>query len=269
METSVYSNVLALSLMLTMAAAASAADKTTVPLTDPSRPATVKVSLVSGGITVKAYDGRDVVVEARPRDTERPAREGTPRRIPMNTTGLAVDEENNVVDISAHGGSAADISVLVPPHTSLRLSTINDGNIVVSGVDGEIDVDDVNGAVTLDHVSGTAVAHALNGNVKVVFDRVNPQKPMAFSSLNGDVDVTFPADLKATVSISVEHGDVFSDFDLDLAANSPESVPTSKREGGKYRVRFDKSVHGTINGGGQPIQLKNFNGNVYIRKASR
>ena len=266
METSVYSNILALSLMIAMAAAAQAADKTTVPLTDPARPATVKVSLMNGGITVKAYDGRDVVVEARPRDTERPAREGTMRRIPINITGLSVEEENNVVDVSTRAGNASDISILVPPRTSLHLSTINDGDIVVSGVDGEIDVSDVNGSVTLNHVSGTAVAHALNGNVKVTFDRVNPQKPMAFSSLNGDVDVTFPADLKATVSIAVERGDVFSDFDLQLEARAADSVPTGKREGGKYRVRFDKSVHGTINGGGQQIQLKNFNGNVYIRK---
>lgn len=266
METSVYSNVLALSLMLTMTAAASAADKATVPLTDPSRPATVKVSLISGGITVKAYDGREVVVEASSRDSERPSRAGSMKRVPMNLTGLTVEEENNVVDISAAAGSTSDVSILVPPRTSLHLSTVNDGNIVVTGVDGEIDVSDINGAVTLNHVSGTVVAHALNGAVKVVFDRVNSQKPMAFSSLNGDVDVTFPADLKATVSIAVEHGDVFSDFDLDLAASSAETVPTGKREGGKYRVNFEKSVHGTINGGGQPIQFKNFNGNVYIRK---
>ena len=38
-------------------------------------------------------------------------------------------------------------------------------------------------------------------------------------------------------------------------------------KGGKYRVKVDKTVKGTINGGGQEMQFKNFNGNIYIRKA--
>ena len=262
-----YSNVLALSLLFSVAAAAQTPDKTVVPLTDPARPATVKASIMSGSITVKAYEGRDVVVEARPHANSHHAREGTMKRIPMNVTGLVVEEENNVVDVGAQ--SASDLTIMVPARSSLHLSTINDGDIVVTGVDGEIDVSDINGSVTLNHVSGTAVAHALNGKVLVVFDRINPQKPMAFSSLNGDVDITFPADLKATVSIAVDNGDVFSDFDLQLDARAADTVLTGKREGGKYRVNFDKSVHGTINGGGQQIQFKNFMGNVYIRKAAR
>src|SRR6202007_3462707 len=98
--------------------------------------------------------------------------------------------------------------------------------------------DDVNGAVTLNNISGSAVAHALNEHVHVTFTKVNPQKPMAFSSLNGDIDVTFPADLKANVSIRSDRGDVFSDFDVQLraAASQPE-VGTRRGHGGKYRVK--------------------------------
>jgi len=32
-------------------------------------------------------------------------------------------------------------------------------------------------------------------------------------------------------------------------------------------VRIDKTVRGAINGGGPEYQFKNFNGNIYIRKA--
>src|SRR5262245_6230501 len=49
----------------------SGSDRVAVTLTDPSRPALVKASLVNGGITVKAYDGKEVVVEARARTRER------------------------------------------------------------------------------------------------------------------------------------------------------------------------------------------------------
>ena len=121
------------------------------------------------------------------------------------------------------------------------------GDITVTGVDGELDVNNVNGEVTLADVSGNAVAHALNGRVLVTFKKVDAGKPMAFSSMNGDIDVTFPPDLKAKVSIKSDRGEVFSDFD----------------------IKIDKTVRGTINGGGQEIQFTNFQGSIYLRKAGK
>jgi DUF4097 and DUF4098 domain-containing protein YvlB len=245
-------------------------DKVTVPLTDPSRPSTVKVSLLNGSITVTAYDGKDVIVEAKTRaDNDTSSRTGGMKRIPMTATGLSVEEENNQVDIGAQSVQRTiDIAIQVPRRTSLHLKTVNDGDISVTGVEGELDVDNVNGEVTLKNISGNAVAHALNGRLLVTFDRINAQKAMAFSSLNGDVDVTFPADLKANVSVSSDRGEVFSDFDVQLEARAPIQTPVQgAREGGRFKVSVDKTVRGKINGGGQEIQFKNFNGNIYIRRA--
>src|SRR3954454_1344822 len=68
--------------------AAAEADKVTAPLTDPARPGVVKVSLVNGSITVNAYDGKDVVIEARARNDEAPPREaGGMKRVPISATG--------------------------------------------------------------------------------------------------------------------------------------------------------------------------------------
>jgi hypothetical protein len=245
------------------------ADRIPVTLSDPSRPAHVKVSMVNGGITVKAYEGKEVVVEARVRSHENSRNEGGPKRLAISSTGLSVEEENNEVNINTESyNRAIDVSVSVPVHTSLKLRAVNDGDIVVTGVDGEIDVDDINGAVTLNNISGSVVAHALNGHVYATLTRVNPQKAMAFSSLNGDIDVTFPADLKANVSIRSDQGDVFSDFDVQMQATAAQPVVEDSRgKGGKYRVKIDKTVRGTINGGGPEIQFRNFQGKIYIRKA--
>jgi len=249
----------------------SGGDRISVNLSDPSRPALVKVSLVNGGIAVKAYDGKEVVVEARARnhESERSSSSGGPKRLNISTTGLSVEEENNDVRIGTESYMRTiDVTVAVPVHTWLKLRAVNDGDIVVTGVEGELDIDDVNGSVTLNNISGSAVAHALNGRLLATFSKVNPQKPMAFSSLNGDVDVTFPADLKANVSIRSDRGDVFSDFDVQLQASAPQqTVEDGRGHGGKYRVKIDKTVHGTINGGGPEIQFTNFNGAIYIRKA--
>jgi Putative adhesin len=249
--------------------AQSGVDRIPVTLSDPSRPARVKVSMVNGGITVKTHEGKEVIVEARVRNRENSRNEGGPKRLAISTTGLSVEEENNEVNVNTESYMhAIDVTVSVPAHTSLKLRAVNDGDIVVTGVDGELDVDDINGAVNLNNVSGSVVAHALNGHVFATLTRVAPQKAMAFSSLNGDIDVTFPADLKANVSIRSDRGDVFSDFDVQLkAASSQPEVEDSRGKGGKYRVKIDKTVHGTINGGGPEIQFTNFHGQIYIRKA--
>lgn len=252
------------------AVSASSPDRIAVKLDDPSRPALVKASLVAGGITVKAYDGQQVVVEARARDgeDEKPAPSGM-HRLDTGRTGLSVEEENNEVRINTDSFMRPiDLTISVPVHTSLKLSSVNGGDIVVNGVDGEMDVNNVNGAVTLNHVSGNCVVHALNGRILATFDRVSA-KPMAFSSLNGDIDVTFPADLKANLNIRSDRGDIFSDFDVQLQSSAPQQVAEDSRgQGGKYRVKIDKTVHGTINGGGPEIQFTNFQGSIYIRKAS-
>jgi len=231
----------------------------------------VKASLINGGITVKVHEGKEVVVEAhaRYRDRESSRSESNNmKRIVVSSTGLSVEAENNEVHISTDSFvRPIDLTITVPVHTSLKLSAVNDGNIVVTGVDGELDVNDVNGSVTLNNVSGSAVAHALNGRLLATFARVN-QKPMAFSSLNGDIDVTFPADLKANLSLKTDRGEIFSDFDVQVQASAPQqTVEDDRKQGGKYSVKIDRAVHGTIGGGGAEMQFTNFNGSIYIRKA--
>lgn len=251
------------------AQAQSGGDKISVNLSDPSRPAFVKVGMVNGSIIVKGYDGKQVIVEARNRNQERERESaGGLKRLNISTTGLSVEEENNEVRVSTESyARTIDVTISVPAHTSLKLRAVNDGEIVVNGVDGELDVDNVNGPVTLNNISGSAVAHALNGKLTATFARVN-QKPMAFSSLNGDIDVTFPADVKANLAIKSDRGDVYSDFDVQLQAAAPQQVvEDGRKDGGKYRVRIDKTVRGTINGGGPEYQFTNFQGQIYIRKA--
>lgn len=247
----------------------SGSDRIVVKLDDPARPAFVKAGLVNGGITVKAYDGKEVIVEARSRNEEDEKPSSGPKRLNISTTGLSIEEENNEVRVSTESyARTIDLTITVPTHTSLKLRAVNDGDITVTGVDGDLDVDDINGSVTLNNVSGSAVAHALNGHVHATFAKVSPQKPMAFSSLNGDIDVTFPGDVKANVSIRSDRGDVFSDFDVQLQASAPQQVVEDGRShGGKYRVKIDKTVHGTINSGGPEYQFTNFQGQIYIRKA--
>ncbi|MCI0349882.1 MAG: DUF4097 family beta strand repeat-containing protein [Acidobacteriales bacterium] len=268
----IIANVFAASLLCcSTLQAQSPPDRVAVPLTDPARPVRIEAGLVNGSITVKTHAAQNVIVEARARRGEEEASEsGKKRLVFIPSTGLTVEEENNEVQVGADSHQRpVDLTILVPARTSVNLRTVNDGNILVSGINGEIDVDNVNGDVTLQDVSGYAVAHALNGELKANFRSIDPRKPMAFSSLNGDIEVTFPPDLKANISLDSERGEVYSDFDIQLQARAPQPVVEDARgQGGKYRVRVEKTIRGTINGGGQEIRFKNFNGSIYIRRSA-
>ena len=102
-------------------------DRASVPLSDPSQPALVKASLINGGITVKAYDGKEIIVEAHARnhDRESARSDSNMKRIVVSSTGLSVEEENNEVRINSDSYMRPiDLTISVPVHTSAgRLSS--------------------------------------------------------------------------------------------------------------------------------------------------
>jgi hypothetical protein len=263
-----YSNM-ALAVIFCGAAIAQEPDRLTVPFSDPARPKTVRVSLLNGSITVKGHEGRDVIVEGTPgRNERRGEAPAGMRRIPMNSTGLEAEEENNVVRINASSISRyVELTVLVPRGTSLQLRSTNSREMVVENVEGDIEANCTNGRVRLVNVSGSVVAHSLNGGILATLDRVSGNKPMSFSTLNGDIDVTLPADVKARMKFKTDHGEVFTDFEVKTEPAPKPSVEES-REGnrGRYRISSDRAVYGTVNGGGPEISFTSLNGKIYVRK---
>ncbi|MFN0171740.1 MAG: hypothetical protein ACKV22_35445 [Bryobacteraceae bacterium] len=256
----------------------------TVSFTDPSRPGTVRCHIVQGDIVVAAYEGKDVIVETGrrrqkggsgltirrsgerepPQPPAPPA--GPPLPLAIGRPGMTVEEQNNAVTVSMDmAGRNSNLRIQVPASTSLDLRTVN-GRLLVEGVAGEIQAQAINGSVQLIDIMGPVVAHSVNGSLKAVFARVPHDKPMSFSSLNGSIDATFPADLKANLSIRSGHGEVYSDFDITLKSDSKAVVEDKRAEGGKYRARLDSSVNGVINSGGPELRFKAFNGKIYLRK---
>jgi DUF4097 and DUF4098 domain-containing protein YvlB len=251
-------------------------DRVTVPFSDPSRPGTVTVKLISGGMTVRGADRRDVSIESAPltdRERSRTTNDANAsglRRL-TSPTGLVVEEENNQMSVRTSSvNSRTNLDIVVPTRTNLKLSAVNGGEIVVEGVQGEIETNNVNGSIALTNVSGSVVAHSTNGKVVATLRQVTTDTPMAFTSLNGNVDVTVPPATKANLRLRTDNGDVFTDFDIQVRPNTGTPVVRDSRQnGGRYRIEVDKSIYGTINGGGPEFELRTFNGNVYLRKGSQ
>lgn len=224
--------------------------------------------MLDGGITVHGENRKDVSIsgsgraERQPRS--RPEADGLRRLTPNNN--FEVTEDHNEVTIRSGPGRPMDFDIRVPARVNLRLKTVNSGGIVVEGTDGEIEASNLNGSITLTKVSGSIVANTVNGRVLAVLDRVAAGKAMAFTSLNGAIDVTLPASAKANLRLRSDMGDVYTDFDIQLTAPAPPTVDNSRRGGGPLRLRINNAITGTINGGGPEFELRTFNGSVYLRK---
>ncbi|MFD1144348.1 DUF4097 family beta strand repeat-containing protein [Larkinella insperata] len=253
-----------------------------VPLTEPSKPGSLQVNLVNGSIHVTGYNGKEVVIDAtmgnetprgknswsRANGEDKPDELAGGMKKLSNRGGLDITakEKNNAVQVSSGMiNRSVNLHIKVPQQFSLKVSTVNNGDIVVENVNGELEVKNVNGQVQLTNVSGSAVANTVNGPVKATFRNVNADAPMAFSTLNGNLDVTFPANAKFNVKLKSDQGDIYTDFDVDVDKTQPKGSRSS--QDGMYKVSVDDWVQGKVNGGGREVMMKNMHGNIYIRKA--
>jgi DUF4097 and DUF4098 domain-containing protein YvlB len=245
---------------------ARAQEQIAVPLSNPGDPGSLDVEIIRGSINIRSYEGEEVVIRIHggERRVSREEREDGMRRISGPSIGIEVTEQDNEVRVDASPSSqTSNLEILVPSNFSVDASTINNGNINISGLQGEIEASNVNGSIYLEDISGAVVASTVNGRVEVNFRSVTPDTPMAFSSLNGDIDVTFPADVKMDAQMKTLNGEVYTDFEMDISAGSNVE---KQRKNGVYKVTIDKNISGTINGGGPKMIFKNHNGNIYIRK---
>lgn len=263
-----------------------------VPLSDPSKRGTLKAHLNYGSITVKGTARKDVLVKyasaeeedeeennnrngdrvqgpqsAQSRNNEKndsDSRDGL-RRIGGGGLDLEVTENENHVNVRSNSWNhRINLEIEIPTGMDLELHTYNGGDLMVTNVQGDLALSNYNGEITALNISGSAVASTYNGEIKLTFDKVTEGTPMSFSTFNGDIDLTFPSTLKATLKMKTEQGEILTDFDVKITSTGPVQMKDAKA--GVYKVVVDDWKRGEVNGGGPEVTMKNYNGDILIRK---
>jgi DUF4097 and DUF4098 domain-containing protein YvlB len=239
-----------------------------VPLSDPAKRGKLKAHLNYGSITIRGTARKDVLVKYSSRDDSRNESKGTKdglKRISGGTLDLEISENNNYVKAeSGSWNNKMNLEIEIPSGFDVKVSSYNDGDILVIGVDGEVEITTYNGEIEAQNISGSVVATTYNGEIKVTFDKVKEGVPMSYSTYNGDIDITFPANIKATFKMKTQQGEILSGFDMKMLESGPIQKKDSKS--GAYKVVIDEWVKGEVNGGGPEISMRNYNGDVIIRK---
>ncbi|MEQ9402443.1 MAG: DUF4097 family beta strand repeat-containing protein [Cyclobacteriaceae bacterium] len=250
-------------------------EKLVIPLSSPGSAGKLEVGLIRGDIKIEVYDGSDVVVEATasPKggsdcascddDNKKSQAPAGMKRIASSSVELSASESNNRVEIETNSWKKGlDLNIKIPKDFDLEVSTVH-GKISVEGVKGAMEVSAVNGSLTFTDVSGSIICNTVHGDVTANFKGVTSGEPMSFVTLHGNVDVTFPASVKASTKMKSDRGEIYTDFDMTVNKNRPE---VKSRERGEYKVSINAWVFGDINGGGPEYTFKNMSGDIIIRK---
>jgi hypothetical protein len=251
---------------------AQGANEFTVPLTDPAKRGKLKAHLNYGSITVKGTGRKDVLVKYKAENEDEDKHRGKNgknlegmKRVSGGGMDLEASENNNYVKISSDSwNNKMDLEVEVPSGFDLDIHTYNDGDLMISNIQGELALTNYNGEITALNISGTAVATTYNGDIKITFDKITDNTPMAYSTYNGDIDLTMPAATKATFKMKTEQGEIYTGFDMEITSSGPVQKKDSKS--GTFKIVIDDWKKGNINGGGAEVTMKNYNGDIYIRK---
>ena len=242
----------------------------TIPFSDPTKPGMVVVDIKTGSITIKGTARKDVSISYarqgndKDEDNGRYSKEGL-RRIGGGAQDIDGSEYQNTIQIkSDNWNGELDLIVEVPSNVNIKAKAYNNGDIEISNITGDLELTNYNGSISARSISGSVVAQTYNGDIKIVFDKLKSDTPMSYANYNGDIDLTFPASLQATLKMKTNQGEIYTGFDAAVQKSNP--VQKSDSKSGAYKVVIDDWVKLDINGGGPEVMLKSYNGDIFVRK---
>ena len=235
-----------------------------VNLTNPKQSGKIIFSNIKGSISVTGYNGELVIIEATPRNFKKDDLNGNGlRKIPTNGFKLKAEENNNEVFISCNSNDKTiDFNIKVPINFSLQLKVLDNGKILINGINGAIEATNINGDIYLEEVAGSAVINTVDGNIKAIFKGIDNDAPMAFTSVQGKIEVFLPSSINANFKMKSEYGEIFSDFSILY----DKRKPTVKKKNSISIITLDDWTIGKVNAGGPEYIFNTIEGNIYITK---
>lgn len=123
------------------------------------------------------------------------------------------------------------------------------GRVTVENARGPVRASSGNGDVTVRTSIGPVTASSGNGDLHVTMDTLRARDDMEFSTGNGRIVVTLPANFSGEIDASTGNGSVVTDFPIQVT-------------GRISRTR----VRGTIGEGGRRVRLVTGNGSIELRR---
>jgi hypothetical protein len=215
-------------------------------------------------VSIEGYDGKEIVFSSTKTDEEMDPRARGLRAI--NGAGF-VDNTGLGISVVENGGTAEvnqvasnlSLKIRVPKGVVISVAyhkVDNAGLISCSNMENEIEISTDYNQIKLDNITGPVSVTALYGSVDAIFSN-HITGPVSIASIYAAVDVSIPADTRANVKLSSEHGSILASADLKIEM---------EKAGNSDMVSYGNLVNGKLNGGGTSFKLMADYGKIYLRK---
>lgn len=141
-----------------------------------------------------------------------------------------------------------DFTVKVPAGVTFSPRTVN-GGVSVRSLSGPVNAHTVNGACEIE-TSSSGEASTVNGSVHATLGQIGSGDRLDFSTVNGSITLSLPAQFSADLEGSTVNGSIETDFPVTIS--------------GKWGPR---SLHGTIGRGGAKLHASTVNGSIRLLRS--
>lgn len=214
----------------------------------------VAVSNINGSITIDTWDNNQVRLEVVKTADSKERFDDVEIKIDSTPDSLTIatkyDRLKNQNNWNRNGKLLIDYRLTVPRSAVLdAIETIN-GTVSVVNATNVTRAKSINGQVKATNLRGTAELGTVNGTVTADFDQLAGSGRIALNTVNGQVNLTVPSDINATLKSHTLNGSITNDFGL----------PVRK---GKW---VGRDLYGKIGNGETPIELSSVNGGLTIKR---
>ncbi|HRI78030.1 MAG TPA: hypothetical protein PLR06_00730 [Cyclobacteriaceae bacterium] len=151
--------------------------------------------------------------------------------------------------------------IKVPASIHVLASTINNGDVEITGVKGQVLAENINGSIRLKEISGATHASTINGSVDLDYSG-NPSGDSRYYTLNGDINANFRKGLAAQLTFKSFNGEFYSSVD-DITPMAVKVEQYNDGDGIHFKVNGNRYK---VRQGGPLLDFETFNGNVYLKE---
>lgn len=245
---------------------------------DATKVAAVMVSNISGDIEVTSNNSNQVLIEHNIID--RGSKTFQIHYEMLNDSLFVVVEHDNHYDPSAWNFDKpfpgnirpgycnmddepmhVDFKISLPANKILKVATINEGDVNISGMDNEIYAFNINGSIAIKGAREVRKVHTINGEVDVDFVS-NPKKSGKFYTLNGDLNVNLIKGLDAQFAFNSFNGDFYTNIDnLTILPAKIKKVSDKK----KFKIKIGEEKFMQVGDGDVALSFETFNGDAIVK----
>ncbi len=216
---------------------------------------------VNGRIEIAGWDRNEVSIKALKHGNTPESVEAVKININSSPTEIAIHTELPPGETGfswswlwsgdwKRNNATVDYAIQVPQHARLKqISSVN-GQIVIEDVSGDIEASTVNGGLQTRDTAGDLKLSTVNGGIEAGLASLGGNQTVSFSTVNGHIEATLPANADATVSASTVNGGLSSEFPALVVK---KEFPVSSK------------LKGTLGNGSARVEASSVNGRIHFR----